>query len=81
MYSSPKKLECFYRDQLNKTKQEPNAQHHRQLVQVDNDDDEVEKIDDEPSDNEDDDYLFESAGSLKTFIDNVTFLLFPLSIF
>jgi len=66
IYSSAKKLDCFYRDQTNKNKnkQKTNTQHENDLVSIDDDNDDVEKLNGESSDNEEDDYLFENSGSL-----------------
>jgi hypothetical protein len=65
MYSSPKKLDCFYREQLDKSKnkQEKNGKHQQDFVTVDDDGDEEDNLNGEASDNEDDAYLFESPGS------------------
>jgi hypothetical protein len=75
VYSSPKKLDCFYRDQLEKhtSKNETSVQQQTSMINIDCDD-EDEQLDGESSDNEDDDeYVFESPGLLRMLIDNVSF--------
>ncbi|CAF4919519.1 unnamed protein product [Rotaria sp. Silwood1] len=61
VYSSAKKLDSFYRNQVEKkNKKEANVQHQQVVVNIDGDDEENE-LNDESSDNADDDeYAFES---------------------
>ncbi|CAF3669367.1 unnamed protein product [Rotaria sp. Silwood1] len=76
VYSSAKKLDSFYRNQVEKkNKKEANVQHQQVVVNIDGDDEENE-FNDESSDNADDDeYAFESPGILGVLIDNAHFVI------
>ncbi|CAF3653312.1 unnamed protein product [Rotaria sp. Silwood1] len=76
VYSSAKKLDSFYRNQVEKkNKKEANVQHQQVVVNIDGDDEENE-LNDESSDNADDDeYAFESPGILGVLIDNAHFVI------